>query len=146
MKFTTFPKPACMNPVLAFRSVGLSTYLHAHICHSHPASFSCKTTRRSTVVAAVIPEPEAASAECCASLRGSGGSPRKKLEFRRQILHSGRLPVQNHTSKLFSPGFGRSTATWTDFLGRVFCFLFIGTAMAVPAVPVAPALYPCQLM
>ena len=50
------------------------------------------------------------------SLRGSGGPPRRMfLEFRRQILHSARLPVQNHTSKLFLPGFGRST--WTDFLG-----------------------------
>ena len=48
------------------------------------------------------------------SLRGCGVLPQKILEFSCQILHSGRLPVQNHTSRLFLPGFGRSTLT--DFL------------------------------
>ena len=63
--------------------------------------------------------PEAASMQRCGRrpiLKGGwGSSPRKFWEFRWQILHSGRLPVQNHPSKLLLPGFGRST--WTDFLG-----------------------------
>ena len=53
------------------------------------------------------------------SVRGGGGLgvlPQKIFG----TLHSGRLPVQNHTSKLFLPGFGRSTATWIDFLGSFF--------------------------
>ena len=68
-----------------------------------------------------------------------GSSPRKFLEFRRQILHSGRLPVQNYTSKLF-------LHMVLDVPCPLFCFLFFfGTAMAVPAVPVAPALA-CKVM
>ena len=72
--------------------------------------------------------PEAASAECCGGRAIFKGvwwpSPRNIWEFRWQILHSGRLPVQNHTSKLFLPGFGRST--WTSFWKRFFFFFWYG--------------------
>ena len=63
-------------------------------------------------------------------LRGSGGPPHFFLEFRRQILHSGRLYEIIHRN-FFSPVLD---------VPRGPTFWEVGTAMAVPAVPVAPAL------
>ena len=35
------PRTHLLSPFVTFRSVGLGSYLRAHICHSYPGSLSC---------------------------------------------------------------------------------------------------------